>query len=87
MQLGTRPVTHVRCRDCTVFVLKEANVCNHCGAELVPQSMVGAATQVDSVAQAAVIGDGAGFFDRFLRSELRSRAKLATLVKRAARTS
>jgi len=67
--------------------LKEANVCNHCGAKLVPRLRVGAATEVDSVAQAVAAGDSEGFFDRFLRSEVRSRAKVALRVKRAARLS
>ena len=85
--MDMRSVTHVRCRNCAVFVLKEANVCNDCGAKLVPRLKVGAATEVDSVAQAAAAGDGGGFFERFLRSEVRSRAKLALRVKRAARLS
>lgn len=32
-----RPDTHVRCPGCKEFVLKEANVCKHCGCKLVPQ--------------------------------------------------
>ena len=31
------PRTHVRCPDCKELVLREANVCNHCGCKLVPQ--------------------------------------------------
>ena len=31
------PQTHVRCPDCAEFVLREARVCKHCGATLVPQ--------------------------------------------------
>ena len=31
------PATHVRCPDCREFVLKDANVCKHCGCNLIPQ--------------------------------------------------
>jgi hypothetical protein len=31
------PKTHVKCPDCKEFVLKDANVCKHCGCKLVPQ--------------------------------------------------
>jgi hypothetical protein len=29
--------THVKCPDCRELVLKEANVCKHCGCKLIPQ--------------------------------------------------
>lgn len=32
------PKTHIRCPDCREFVLKQANVCKHCGCKLVPQN-------------------------------------------------
>lgn len=31
--------THVRCTKCAEFVLPQAVVCKHCGAELVPQPL------------------------------------------------
>lgn len=31
------PETHVRCPDCKELVRKDANVCKHCHAKLVPQ--------------------------------------------------
>jgi hypothetical protein len=31
------PATHVKCPDCAELVLKEARVCKHCRARLVPQ--------------------------------------------------
>ncbi len=34
------PWTHVRCPDCKELVHKEANVCKHCGAKLVPESKI-----------------------------------------------
>lgn len=38
-QAGTpHPDTHVKCPDCKEFILKEANVCKHCGCKLVPQN-------------------------------------------------
>jgi hypothetical protein len=30
------PRTHVKCPDCKELVLKEANICKHCGCRLVP---------------------------------------------------
>ncbi len=30
------PETHVRCPDCREFVFKDARVCKHCNAKLVP---------------------------------------------------
>jgi Na+/H+-dicarboxylate symporter len=30
------PATHVKCPDCKELVLKEANVCKHCGCKLIP---------------------------------------------------
>jgi uncharacterized paraquat-inducible protein A len=32
------PWTHVKCPDCRELVLKDANVCKHCGCKLVPQT-------------------------------------------------
>lgn len=29
--------THVKCPDCKELVLKEANICKHCGCKLIPQ--------------------------------------------------
>jgi hypothetical protein len=31
------PNTHVKCPDCKELVIKDANVCKHCGCKLVPQ--------------------------------------------------
>lgn len=31
------PETHVKCPDCAELVRREAKVCKHCGAKLVPQ--------------------------------------------------
>lgn len=31
------PATHVRCPDCAELILKQANVCKHCGCRLIPQ--------------------------------------------------
>jgi hypothetical protein len=31
------PDTHVKCPDCKELVLKDANICKHCGCKLVPQ--------------------------------------------------
>ena len=33
---GETPLTHVRCPDCKELVLKQASVCKHCKATLVP---------------------------------------------------
>lgn len=32
------PDTHVRCPDCRELVRKDANVCKHCRAKLIPQT-------------------------------------------------
>jgi zinc-ribbon domain len=32
------PDTHVRCPDCKELVRKDANVCKHCHAKLIPQT-------------------------------------------------
>ena len=31
------PDTHIKCPDCKELVIKEANVCKHCGCRLIPQ--------------------------------------------------
>jgi hypothetical protein len=36
------PDTHNRCPECKELVLKEARVCKHCGARLIPESIVAA---------------------------------------------
>ncbi len=33
---GPHPDTHFRCPDCKELILKEANICKHCGCTLVP---------------------------------------------------
>jgi len=79
------PETHVRCPDCTIFVLKDANACMHCGAKLTTQSESLDAAQAEQAGASAAGDDGGGFLDKFLRSELRSRAKAAMRVKRSDR--
>lgn len=39
IQQAVSAETHVKCPDCAEFVRKEAKVCKHCGAKLVPQEV------------------------------------------------
>lgn len=36
--LAPSPRTHVRCPDCRELVLRDANVCKHCGCKLTPMA-------------------------------------------------
>ena len=38
LEQGPTPDTHVKCPDCKELVLKDANVCKHCGCRLVPST-------------------------------------------------
>lgn len=44
IELGApNPETHVKCPDCRELVLRDARVCKHCGAQLVPHEAQAAA--------------------------------------------